>query len=198
MPEHIRLLIADLLGYAVTVLCLLSPQMKRKWQILMIAVFANTLSGVNFLLLGQVSAVGVSVAAVAQALLGMRRSKDTNGATPLPEVLGFGALYVLGGLLPFIIGRTMSQFGALDAMPIFGALLLCASMAQTKEQHMRLFALANSVVFVIYDIIIHSTQVYAQIITIVSIVVALIRFEMQRRTAAKPQDAADDPSRSPK
>ena len=176
MSPETKLLIADILGIVVTVICLLSPQLKRKWQMLSMTLIANVLSGLNFLLLGQVSAVGVSVVCIIQALLSILRSRKENKATPLYEVILFALLYIAGGLLPFLVSGTLSQFRVLDAVPIFGALLLCVSMALKKEQHMRLFSLANASVFTVYDIIIRSTQVFAQIVTIISVSIALFRY----------------------
>lgn len=191
MSAETKILIADILGYVVTLICLISPQLKRKWQMTSMTLLANVLSGVNFLLLDQVSAVGVSVVAIIQCILTIRRSREENKPTPLYEVFIFGGLYIAGGLLPYIVGGTLSQFGVLDAVPIFGALLLCWSMTQTKEQYCRLIALANVSVFTVYDIIIKSTQVYAQIVSFVSISIALTRYykksKAERSAEEQPQ-----------
>lgn len=191
MSAETKKLIADILGYIITLICLLSPQLKRKWQMLSMTFLANVLSGFNFLLLGQVSAVGVSAVCIVQAALSIRRSKEENKKTPLYEVILFGLLYIVGGLLPFIVSGTLDQFRVLDAVPIFGALLLCVSMAMTNEQHMRLFSLANASVFTVYDIIIKSTQVFAQIITILSVSIALLRYRKKEKSVSVAEDQTE-------
>lgn len=185
MSEATKLLIADILGYIVTVLCPISPQFKRKWQMLTVTLLANVLSGINFLLLGQVSAVGVTAVAITQAVLNVFRSGGENKSTPKWELAVLGACYVAGGLLPFLVSGTLSEFRFLDAMPILGALLLCGYMAQRDEQKMRLFLLANAAVFIVYDILVGSTQVYAQIITVISVVIALIRYQREKKQKAQ-------------
>ena len=191
MPEATKILIADIFGYIVTVLCPISPHFKKKWQMLSVTLLANLLSGANFLLLGQFSAVGVTVVAITQAILNVTRSGGENRVTPKWELALFGVFYVVGGLIPFLVGGTLSEFGFLDAMPIFGALLLCCYMAQRQEQRMRLFLLANATVFTVYDILVRSTQVFAQLITIVSVIVALLRYRKGKKDGSAEETAGD-------
>ncbi len=170
---------ADILGYIVTVICLVSPQFKRKWQMLSCTFVANFISGTQFLLLGQVSAVGVSAVAILQSAAGIRHSLRNTKSGTLENIF-FSLLYIAGGLFPFVITGTLAEFTLLDVLPILGALLLMCSMVPKNEQIIRLFGLANCGVFVVYDAIIQSTQIFAQFVSIASLSIALFRYRKKK------------------
>lgn len=173
---------ADILGIVITVICLISPQLKRKWQMLTMTTSANLLSAVQNLLLGAVSAVGVCFVAIIWALMGIRYSKK--GESPSIWMIAiFSVLFVFSGLLPYIIANSWHTFRWFDVLPIIGALMLMCSVAQKKEQHMRLFSLGNCVIFTVHCALIGSTQIAAQIIGIVSVSTALIRYSFVPKTS---------------
>lgn len=168
-------IISQVLGVIVTVVCLISPQLKKKWQMCCVTVFANLLSATGMLLVGALSATGCCAVAIVQSLMRLwHLHKDTKISKV--EIGIFSVLYVVGGLLPYIVGGTLSQFGWLDVMPIAGALMLMVSIAQKKEQPSRFFGLLNGVIYFVYDLIIMNTQIFAQLAGIVSNVTALIRY----------------------
>ena len=162
-----------------TLICIITPQFKKKWQMAALAILANTLSGLNFLLLGKVSACGVALVAVIQALFAIRHTKRDTAPGKL-EIAVFGVLYVIGGLLPYLATGTLASFGWLDVMPIVGALLYLGYLVQTREQCMRGFLLANASVYLVYDVIIRSTQVFAQLFSLISVTVALVRYRRRQ------------------
>lgn len=170
-----KILIAQIFGLLVTLICLISPQFKKNWQMALMAILANSCSALNFLLLGEPSACGVCAAAVIQAIVAIYHTK--NGSKPgAVELSLFGVLYVVGGLLPFLVSGTLASFTWLDVLPIFGALLYLGYLAEKREQRMRLFSLSNAALFLVYDILVQSTHGFAQLISIISIIIALIRY----------------------
>lgn len=172
---HMKVVVAQIFGIVVTLLCLISPHFQKKWQMLAVSVLSNLLAGLNFLLLGEISATGVAVVAVVQSLIGIWHTKKGSAVT-LPEVLIFGIFYIVGGLLPTLMAGTLNTFAWRDILPILGALLYLGYVVQKKEQFMRAFLLANATVYVIYDALIGSTQIFAQIVTIISILIALLHY----------------------
>lgn len=168
-------IISQILGVTVTVICLISPQLKKKWQMCCITVLANLLSAIGMLLVGALSATGCCAVAIAQALMRLwHLHKDTKISKP--EICIFSVLYVVGGLLPYAVGGTLSKFGLLDVLPIVGALMLMVSIAQKREQPSRFFGLLNGIVYFIYDLLIWNTQIFAQLAGIISNALALIRY----------------------
>lgn len=183
-----KVLISQILGIVVSVICLISPQLKKKWQMTAMTLLANFLSGLSFLLLGEVSACGVNIVAILHSVITIHHTNRGKKPSKL-EVAFFALLYILGGIFPFLMMGTLASFTWLDTMPIFAALLFCGYMVQRNEQKMRMFSLANCTVFAIYDIIIQSTQVFAQIIGMISVITALIRYRKGKglRIQAKKQ-----------
>ena len=170
-------LIGQIFGVVVTALVLITPHLKYKWQMALMSVFANLLSGLNFLLIGSYVGCAIGTVGMTQALLAIRHAKrDTSPKSW--ELVIFGVLYVFAGLLPFF--GAWDNFRVWELLPIVGALLYLLYLAQKKEQHMRYFSLANCTVYLVYDIIIVSTQVFAQLIGIVSVTTALIRYRKKK------------------
>lgn len=178
-----KVIVGQIIGIVLTLLCMISPQFKRKWQMATMAIVSNALSGLNFLLLDQVSACGVSLVAIIQATLAIRHTQKDTSPSKI-EISIFGVLYVLGGLLPYLVSGTLSEFRPLDVMPIVGALLFLGYLAQKEEQSMRLFSLANILVYLVYNAIILSTQFFAQLVGLISVVIALIRYRKKKDTSA--------------
>ena len=146
------------------------------------AILSNVLSGLNFLLLGQISACGISVVAILQAIFAIRHTKK--GTSPKRvEIVTFGFFYVFGGLLPYLVSGTLSAFRLIDLLPIIGALLFLGYLAQKKEQSMRLFLLMNILVYLVYNAIILSTQFFAQLVSLISVIIALVRYRKKTDTS---------------
>lgn len=156
---------------------------------LALSLCANLFSGLGCLLLGQISATGVTTVAILQILLSIRHSRKGTAASWV-ENCTFFCLYTVGGLLPYIISGTLGSFGWLDLLPIIAALLLMYSVIQKKEQKMRIFSLSNATVFLIYHAILKNTQFFAQLISIISIISALIRY---RKTPSPQRRKKDHP-----
>lgn len=171
-------LVSQILGLVVTLLCLIAPHFGRKWQILTCSLSANVLSGVSFLLIGEIGATGVCGVAILQILLGIRHDRRGTRAG-IAEIVIFSFLYLASGVLPYVILRTLASFRPLNALPILGALFLMCSFAQNREQNMRLFVLANAVTLTVYTAVLRSTQIFAQICGMISTLVALIRYRKQ-------------------
>lgn len=172
-------LIAQISGLVVTLICIISPQFKKKWQMVTLSLLANLLSGVNFLLLGEFSACGVTAVALAQCVLTIRHDKRDTSPGKV-ELSIYGVLYVAGGFLPYLVSGTLASFTWVDVMPIIGALLFLGYLAQKQEQRMRLFGLSNATVYFAYDIIIGSTQVFAQLFGMISTTTALLRYRKKK------------------
>lgn len=169
------MIVGQVIGALVTVLCLFTPHFKRKWQMAASAIVANLLSALNFLLLEQVSACAIGVVSVVQAIFSIRHARNDTLPTKA-EIWSFGILYIYGGLLPYLVSGTLSEFRFLDMLPMLAALLFLAYLSQKEEQRMRLFLLGNASIYLIYNAIIFSTQFFAQLFTVISVVVAIIRY----------------------
>lgn len=161
-------LLAQIIGIVVTVMCIVSYQLKRKWQMLFVSFVANFLNVIMFFILnGITSAVMVSLIATAQcsvnAFLAYKEREPS-----LAQKIIFMILYVVSGTLQYKV--------LLDILPILASLLFMISVFQKTERKLRVFCAANTVIWIIYDCIVGTTAVFAQIFSLISILVALFRY----------------------
>ncbi|MBQ8868374.1 MAG: YgjV family protein [Oscillospiraceae bacterium] len=165
-------IVAQIIGIVVTILCIVSTQLKRKWQMLFISFVANFLNVIMFFLLnGVTSAVMVSLTASAQCAVNCFLAYKNKEPSTIQRII-FTVLYVVSGVLQYSV--------FLDILPILASLLFMVSVFQKTEQKLRIFCLANAVVWIVYDSIIGTTAVLGQIFSLVSILVALYRYRKQK------------------
>ncbi len=173
-------ILSQICGVLICIACVFMPHFKKKSQILTVSLLATALSLVSYLLLGELAATGVNVVAMVQVVLGIRHAQKGT-SFQLWEGILFSLLFIAGGLLPYLVGDGLSAFGWRDTMPIIGALFLMCAILQKKEQHYRIFALCNALTFLLYNLLLGSTQLFAQLINAVSVISALIRYSRQEK-----------------
>jgi len=161
-------IVAQILGYIVTFICIFNSQLKKKWQMLVGSFVANFLNiPMFFILNGITSAVTISVVACAQCSI--NAFLDYHGKQPsVRQKIIFTVLYFIVGMLQY---KTW-----LDLFPIVGSLLFMCGGFQKNAQMMRVFGLLNALFWIVYDCMIGTTAVYAQLFSLVSVVIALYRY----------------------
>ncbi len=176
-------ILSQICGILICIGCAFLPHFKKKAQMLTVSLLTTALSLLSYLLLGEFAATGVNVVAMVQVVRGIQYA-EKNTRFPLWEGILFSVLFIAGGLLPYLLGEGLHTFGWRDTMPIIGAQLMMCAILQKKEQHYRIFALFNALTFLAYNILIGSTQLFAQLITALSILSALIRYYRQEKRDA--------------
>ena len=160
---------AQTLGVVVSVISIVAIQMRKKWQILLLSMVANFLSMVTFLILnGFGSAVTVNVIAVVQCAINAYISYKGKEASVIQKII-FISLFFVSGVFGYNV--------LLDIMPIAASLVFTWSAFQKKEQHIRLFLLFNVLIWITYDLIIGTTAVIGQILSLISIIIGLYRYK---------------------
>ena len=160
--------IAQFLGVLVTLGVILTLQLKKKKQMLVVSVFVNAFTAINILLLDSFnSGVVVCLVAVLQLLLSIwHEYKQTESGNA--EKIVFLILYAAGGLLGYKV--------PLDLLSTVAALFYMLAVFQKKEQNIRLMLLANLSLWTVYHGILGSTAVFAQVAGIISSLIALYRY----------------------
>ena len=160
--------IGQVIGLFVTAVVIITLQLKKKKQMLIASIISNILSAANILLLGSFnSGVIVCCVAVFQLILSLWHEHKKTDVTIIEKVI-FLILYVTGGAIGFVTW--------IDLLCIVAAVFYMLAMLQKKEQHIRLFLLANLSTWIIYHGILGSTAIFAQIAGFISSVIALYRF----------------------
>lgn len=159
---------AQIFGLLVTAGVIMTLQLKRKKQMLVVSVIVNALSAANILLLDSFnSGVIVCCVAVFQLLLSIWHEAKNTDAN-LAEKITFLALYVIGGILGYE--------SPIDLLSTVAAVFYMLAVFQKKEQHIRLMLLINLSTWTVYHAILGSTAVFAQIAGIISSLIALYRY----------------------
>lgn len=146
---------------------------------------ANLLVALNFLLIGKIgSAFALNLVAIAQTMGMLLHTHKGTKTTTAEKILFLIAYLVLGymGMITapgFIHGWSWENF--LELMPIAGAVLLMVSVFVRDEQTSRKFGLANALVYFIYDGIVGTTAIFAQLISIVTTSAALFKYRKANR-----------------
>lgn len=166
--------IAQFFGLLVTVGVIVTLQLKKKKQMLIVSVFVNLLSAANILLLdGFNSGVMVCLVAVLQLFMSIwHEIKKTEAG--LAEKIVFLVLYVAGGL--------MGYNTPLDLLSTAAAVFYMLAVFQKKEQNIRLMLLANLSLWTVYHSILGSTAVFAQIAGVISSLIALYRYRSKNKS----------------
>lgn len=160
--------IGQILGILVTVGVIVTLQLKKKKQMLIVSVFVNAMTAANILLLDEFNS-GVIVCGVAVLQLLLSIIHEFKGTQPSRiEQIIFLVLYVAGGALGYQ--------SPVDLLSIVAAVFYMLAVFQKKEQNIRIMLLVNLSLWTVYHTILQSTAVFAQIAGIVSSLIALYRF----------------------
>lgn len=167
--------IGQILGILVTVGVIVTLQLKKKKQMLIVSVFVNAMTAANILLLDEFNS-GVIVCSVAVLQLLLSIIHEFKGTQPPRiEQIIFLVLYVAGGALGYQ--------SPVDLLSIVAAVFYMLAVFQKKEQNIRIMLLVNLSLWTVYHTILQSTAVFAQIAGIVSSLIALYRFRKKDNKA---------------
>ena len=168
-------IIAQVFGIFATLCCFAMPLFKKKWQMLLVNVAGNLFFILNLLLLGahsgdwlgNATAMIVNLVSLVQVLISYRHVQRGTPVTKA-ENLVFLALYVGMGFIGF--NR------ALDFLPIIASVFNMLAVFQKDEQKTRYLVLCNASIFCTYYIIIGSTSLLAELMAVITTVIALIKY----------------------
>lgn len=160
--------IGQAFGILSTLCCLVMPLMKKKWQMLAFSAVANVAATMNLVFLGEIgSAAIINLVATVQVLISLYHVQKEKPVTKIENVIFFIAYVALG-----LVGLHK----AIDVLPIIGVLIYMFLAFQRDEQKSRVLTLANSLVFLVYYLIIGSTVVFAEIFAALSSIIGLIKY----------------------
>lgn len=167
--------VAQAFGIFATLSCFAMPLFKKKWQMLLVTVAGNLFFILNLLLLGahsgdwlgNATAMIVNLVSLVQVLISYRHVQTGTPVTKTENLI-FLALYVGMGFIGF--NR------ALDFLPIIASVFNMLAVFQKDEQKTRYLVLCNASIFCTYYIIIGSTSLLAELMAVITTVIALIKY----------------------
>lgn len=165
--------IGQALGIVATVCCFVTPLMKKKWQMLAITAAANLCFALNLPLIGQMSsAIIIYLVAIVQSVVSYWHVQKDRPVTAIENVI-FLVAYVGCGFIGFS--------GALDILPIVGAVFNMLATFQRDEQKTRVLILFNALCFFVFCAAVGSTSMFAELLAIITTTVAMIKYRTKAR-----------------
>lgn len=167
--------IAQAFGILATLCCFAMPLFKRKWQMLLVNVAGNLFFILNLLLLGanegslflNSTAMIVNLVSLVQVLISYYHVQKQTAVTKAENII-FLLLYVGMGFIGF--------HRALDLLPIIASVFNMLAVFQKDEQKTRYLVLFNASIFCTYYIIIGSTSLLAELMAVITTVIALVKY----------------------
>ncbi len=181
-------------GVIGTIITIIQPQFRSKVQILVCGILVNTMSCLNFALIGQTgSAVFLCLIAIVQSVIAIWHERHDTKVSLLESILFF-ILYVGFGLFGMVSAegfvREVSRKNALELLPIIGALMAMLSVFAKGEQKTRVFLLLNGAAWAAYSAIIGATTFFTSAASLISTMIALWKYRNQQGNGTKEQSYA--------
>ena len=173
-------ILGQILGILATMVSILMPMLRKKWQMLGATIACNLLLALNFILIGQLgSGAYLCFVAIVQSVVSMRHTVNKTKASALEQYLFLG-LYIACGVFGIVTAPgfvlEVSYTNLLELLPIVGAVILTFSIFAPNEQTTRKFLLANITIWAIYTGLIGSTTFFAEVAAFVTTATALYRY----------------------
>lgn len=169
--------IAQGIGIIIAVIAIASVQLKNLRKILICQIVVNTLSALNYTLLGGLSGAGVNLFAIVQTIW-IYLFNIKNKPFPMTSSIGCMVVYLAISLFSFS--------GFPTVLSCTAALLYALSVMQTDAKKYRVFCLFNSLVWIGYDVY---TCAYTTIFThgflVISILTAMYRLDRKKAGKSK-------------
>lgn len=178
-------ILGQLCGLVGTAFTIARPQLRKKEQMLVCNILVNTMSALNYRLIGRSGpAVFLCSVAIVQSFVSIVHEKRKTSPAPWEAVLflllymGFG-FYGMLSSEGFASGEPLLRL--LELLPVLGALMLMLSVFAKGEQRTRLFLVFNGAAWVIYGAAAQATSFFSSLASTISALIALLT---HRREAA--------------
>ncbi len=165
-------IIAQTIGLAATVISIVSAQLKKIYWILFFEFVANMLVTLNYVLLGGMSGGYVCLVASVQTAVSCiyiyRKISVPKGVTAV-----FFGLYILVSVYTYST--------PVDILACLCAITFALSIVQTKSSAYRIFIGINSLLWILYDIIVLAyTMIITHGLLLISVIIAILRHDIKK------------------
>jgi hypothetical protein len=176
------MILGQIFGVLVTVSCVITAQLPKRWQIMLGLSAINLFSTLNqYLVGGGLTVCFPCIVAVVNCLINAVRAKRGR-ATPMWENLLFSVLYFGGWGAGFALSVQGGTASWMDAMPLLATAFFVLSVFVPKEQHTRFWTFCNSLVYFIFDLLHLNVAALAKLFNMTSLVIAMLRYRKRPQT----------------
>lgn len=167
-------IIAQVFGVLGVIASVCSMQFKKRKTIFAALLLLNLFSALNFVFLGTFASAYICFFAIFEMLVNYLFERKKK---PVPKIVV--GIYIIVNILLGAISFT----GPLDLVPIFCALIFCATLLTKKEQDIRRLTVLNQIFWLIFDLAVGAYFfAVSNVLTIISTTIALYRFSKKRKT----------------
>lgn len=182
----------EIIGQAFGVLSIIvgviSMQLKKRWQILLALAFLNLFLVFNQCFLGM-SPSAIIVCALAAVHCPINAYKVWRGRPAgRVENIVWSVLYFAAFGVGIFLSVRAGTISWMDIFPFFGIVTFIFSVFVPKERDVRIFTLLNALVYFIYNLLNLNIAAISQMLTMISVVIAMIRYREGKSTAEKTED----------
>ena len=169
-------ILGQICGIIIMILCVINTQFPRRWQMLLCSAAVNLFSSLNQLLVGSgLTACFLCAVATVHCSINSYKAKKE-----IPERIWEKILFIVLYFTAWGIGFSFSFSNGtplyLDLMTFVATIFFIGIVLLPKERDMRLCTLGNSVIYFTYDTINLNIAAVAKMFSIISVIVALIRY----------------------
>ncbi len=177
--------IANAVGVLAVLLFVLSYQLKARRRIILCNVLSRGLYVVQYLLLGALSGAVLDILGMGISLLAQKKDNPAI-KRHLPVVIILADLTVVGaGLLLYE--------NIFSLLPILGVLLHTGAFWMTRERAIRRISFFGSPFWLVYNLVSRAYgSAVGDVITMVSIATAIVRYDILGRTSKRLSDNYDE------
>ena len=173
MPE----IIPQIIGLLAVAMFLLSYQMKERRNIIIVNVVSRLLYIVQYLLLGAFSGAILDSVGIIASVLAEKKSTPFIKKHTTVIIVICGTVVLTVGLAIAFMNRSL-----LDILPIIGVFLHTGAFWLTEERIIRRVSLAGSPFWFVYNFLSHAYgSAIGDVLTMVSIITAMIKYRKRRR-----------------
>lgn len=168
---------AQAVGLLTAVAAAAGAQCKKMTSVLILNLISNSLVALSYILLGGISGSYVCIAASVQTVISYlytRKNED------VPKI-------ITGVFICIYIALSVYTYKTpIDVIPAICAVMYALSVVQSKSSGYRVFMGINSVLWVIYDIVIGAfTMIITHGLLLTSIIIAMIRYDIKKNTESQ-------------
>lgn len=176
-------------GILSSILCIITPLFKCKWQMLSVNIATNLLMVLNFVLIGEVGAAAfLCFVGSIQPLVTLIRTLH-HTETPKWEIGLFFCLYVGLGFFGYFTAPTFiwafTWKNMLELLPIMGAVLNMVFVFIRDEQRARWCLLAAASIWAIYSGLVGAATFFGEAALVITTIVAMVRYGKGRKATTK-------------
>ena len=173
-------ILANIIGLLAVIMFVVSYQLKSRRSIIFFNAGSRILYIAQYILLGAFEGALLDMIAFLISLV--YRAKDTR------LIKNHLTLTLIASNL-FIVGLGMTTYkNVYSLLPIIGVIFETLGLWLSKEKHIRLVSLLGAPPWLIYNFISGAYgSVIGNVITLVSIAVAIVRYDVLKRSKAEPQ-----------